>query len=146
MSKIKLIKDFVKNINSDYRIKYGNVFEVDIPEEKIFITFQKHQKEDEMVQQFLEKEFGKRYNSFIIGLLHEIGHIETYEEELDDDRDMVYGLLKVAYEEGESSVEEFNDMYFRIPAEYNATYWGVQYYETHKKECEELIKKLNIDF
>ena len=38
MSKMKYIRDFIKNINPDYRVRYGNVFEVDIPEEKIFIT------------------------------------------------------------------------------------------------------------
>ena len=48
-----------------------------------------------MVQKFLEKEYGKRYNSFIIGLLHEVGHIETFEEDLDEERDFVYSLLKI---------------------------------------------------
>ena len=50
MSKMKYIRDFIKNINPDYRVRYGNVFEVDIPEEKIFITLNKHKEEDEMVQ------------------------------------------------------------------------------------------------
>ena len=146
MSKIKYIREFVKNINPDYKVKYGSVFEVDIPEERIFITLNKHQEEDEMVQKFLEKEFGKRYNSVIIGFLHEVGHIETYEEELDEERDFSYELLKMRFNEGGASVEEYNNLYFRIPAEYNATAWAVDYYEAHQKECEELIKKLNIDF
>lgn len=146
MSKMKYIRDFIKNINSDYRVKYGNVFEVDIPEEKIFITLNKHKEEDEMVQKFLEKEYGKRYNSFIIGLLHEVGHIETFEEDLDEERDLVYGLLKIDFNNGSSDIEKFNNMYFRISAEYNATAWAVNYYETHLQECQELAKELNIDF
>ena len=146
MSKMKYIRKFIKNINSEYRVKYGNVFEVDIPEEKIFITLNKHQEEDEMVQKFLEKEYGKRYNSFIIGLLHEVGHIETFDEELDEERDLAYGLLKIDFNDGNSDVEKFNDMYFRIPAEYNATAWAVKYYETYLQECQELAKELNIDF
>lgn len=88
MSKIKYVKDFVRNINPEYKVKYGNIFEVDIIEEKIFITFNKHQEEDTMVQEFIEKEFGKKYNTFLIGLLHEIGHIETYDEDLDEQRDI----------------------------------------------------------
>lgn len=146
MSKIKYVKDFVKNINSEYRIKYGDIFEVDIPEEKIFITFNKHLKEDEMIQNFLKKEYGKNYNGFIIGLLHEIGHIETFEEELDEEREFIYEILRTEFNEGKSSLEEFNNLYFHIPAEYNATAWGVNYYETHLQECQELMKKLNIDF
>lgn len=146
MSKMKYIRDFIKNINPDYRVKYGNVFEVDIPEEKIFITLNKHKEEDEMVQKFLEKEYRKRYNSFIMGLLHEVGHIETFEEDLDEERDLVYGLLKIDFNSGNSDIEKFNNMYFRIPAEYNATAWAVNYYETHLQECQELAKKLNIDF
>ena len=117
-----------------------------IPEEKIFITLNKHKEEDEMVQKFLEKEYGKRYNSFIIGLLHEVGHIETFEEDLDEERDLVYGLLKIDFNNGNSDIEKFNNMYFRIPAEYNATAWAINYYETHLQECQELAKKLNIDF
>lgn len=146
MSKMKYIRKFIKNINPEYRVKYGNVFEVDIPEEKIFITLNKHQEEDEMVQKFLEREYGKRYNSFIIGLLHEVGHIETFDEELDEERDLAYGLLKINFNDGNSDIEKFNDMYFRIPAEYSATAWAVNYYETHLQECQELAKKLNIDF
>lgn len=146
MSKMKHIRDFIKNINPDYRVRYGNVFEVDIHEEKIFITLNKHKEEDEMVQKFLEKEHGKRYNSFIIGLLHEVGHIETFEEDLDEERDFVYGLLKIDFNNGNSDIEKFNNMYFRIPAEYNATAWAVNYYETHLQECQELARKLNIDF
>ena len=146
MSKMKYIRDFIKNINPDYRVRYGNVFEVDIPEEKIFITLNKHKEEDEMVQKFLEKEYGKRYNSFIIGLLHEVGHIETFEEDLDEERDFVYSLLKIDFNNGNSDIEKFNNMYFCIPAEYNATAWAVNYYETHLQECQELARKLNIDF
>ena len=146
MSKMKYIRDFIKNINPDYRVRYGNVFEVDIPEEKIFITLNKHKEEDEMVQKFLEKEYGKRYNSFIIGLLHEVGHIETFEEDLDEERDFVYSLLKIDFNNGRSDIEKFNNMYFRIHAEYNATDWDVNYYETHLQECQELARKLNIDF
>ena len=55
MSKIKYVKDFVRNINPEYKVKYGNIFEVDIIEEKIFITFNKHQEEDTMVLAFIEK-------------------------------------------------------------------------------------------
>ena len=146
MSKMKHIRDFIKNINPDYRVRYGNVFEVDIPEEKIFITLNKHKEEDEMVQKFLEKEYGKRYNSFIIGLLHEVGHIETFEEDLDEERDFVYSLLKIDFNNGSSDIEKFNNMYFRIPAEDNATACAVNYYETHLQEGQELARKLNIDF
>ena len=142
MSKIKYVKDFVRNINPEYKVKYGNIFEVDIIEEKIFITFNKHQEEDAMVQEFIEKEFGKKYNTFLIGLLHEIGHIETYDEDLDEQRDITYGLLKMAFNNGEADIKEYNNSYFYIPAEYNATRWAVEYYENHIQECETLIQNL----
>ena len=40
-------------------------------------------------------------------------------------------------------IEEYNDMYFHIPAEFEATAWGVQYYLKNKEKCDKLVRILN---
>ena len=117
---------------------------MDIPEEHIYITFDHDKELDKMYDDFLYEQFGKRYNVFLMSLLHEVGHIMTYEDELEEGRDIIYGLLKLNYEEGKSDVAEYNHEYFLIPMEFEATSWGVWYYENHKEQCDELIKKLGV--
>ena len=79
-----------------------------------------------------------------MSLLHEIGHIMTYDDDLDDTRDILYGVLKLNYKEGKSDITEYNNMYFKIPMEYDATYWGVQYYRNNKEKCDKLIRMLGV--
>lgn len=144
MNREDLVRDFVKSIDEDFEISFEDTFEVDIFDEHIFATFNKDEKLDKMFLNFLQKEFGVQINMFMISLLHEIGHIMTYDDELDDDRTLTYGVLKCLYEEGKSSVEKYNDMYFRISAEYEATAWGVQYYLENKEKCDKLIEKVGV--
>lgn len=144
MNREDLVRDFVKSIDEDFEISFEDTFEVDIFDEHIFATFDKDEELDKMFLDFLQKEFGVQINMFMISLLHEIGHIMTYDDELDDDRTLTYGVLKCLYEEGKSSVEKYNDMYFRIPAEYEATAWGVQYYLENKEKCDKLIERVGV--
>ena len=67
----------------------------------------------------------------------------TYDDDMNDDRSVVYGLLKVQFDEGKANIEEYNDMYFHIPAEFEATAWGVQYYLENKEKCDKLVRILN---
>ena len=50
----------------------------------------------------------------------------------------------MVFDEGKSDVAEYNHHYFLIPMEFEATAWGVEYYESHKEECDELIRKLGV--
>lgn len=144
MLKKDLIRKFVKSIDKDFKVSFTDTFEVDIPEEHIYITFDHDKELDKMYDDFLYEQFGKRYNVFLMSLLHEVGHIMTYEDELEEGRDIIYGLLKLNYEEGKSDVAEYNHKYFLIPMEFEATSWGVWYYENHKEQCDKLIRKLGV--
>ena len=74
------------------------------------------------------------------------GNVEEIDffDELEEGRDIIYGLLKLDYEEGKSNVAEYNHKYFLIPMEFEATCWAVDYYENHKEECDKLIKRLGM--
>lgn len=144
--KIDYIKDFVKNIDNDFEVYEGDTFEANVAQEEVYITFSDSKENQETYLKFLKQEFGKDFNPFVISLLHEVGHIKTNDEEMLEDRDLVYGLLKMDFYNGTSSIEEYNNMYFRIPAEYSATEWAVDYYNKNKEKCEKLAKNISIDF
>ena len=138
------LRKFIREIDEDFKLSFGKAFEVDIPEEEIFVTFNKDEEIDKMFLKFLKKEFNIEMDMFLISLLHEVGHIMTYDDDMNDDRSMVYGLLKVQFDEGKANIKEYNDMYFHIPAEFEATAWGDQYYLENKEKCDKLVRILNI--
>ena len=127
------LRKFIREIDEDFKLSFGDAFEVDIPEEEIFATFNKDEEIDKIFLKFLKKEFNIEMDMFLISLLHEVGHIMTYDDDMNDDRSVVYGLLKVQFDEGKANIEEYNDMYFHIPAEFEATDWGVKYYLENKE-------------
>ena len=141
------IQRFVKDINQEYKVSFQEIFEADIYEEEVFIGIRGYAGTDEgqMFVAWFEKEFGFKINTWLIALLHEIGHLETTTEELEDDREERYTLLEVIYEDNKMSIEELNNRYFKIPCEYAATTWAVDYYLNHKNKCENLLKELHFN-
>jgi hypothetical protein len=67
-----------------------------------------------------------------ISALHEVGHIMTWTQELEDERAEMYGLMKVAHTYQLMSTQELNKQYFKIPMELIATKWGREYYVNHR--------------
>ena len=143
----RAIKKFVKMINPDYQVKFENSpFECDIEEEIIYIGDKQFNYEGKMFMNWFTKEFElcKDINWWLISLLHEIGHIETSTEELQDERDLLYGTLKLAFDCGNYTIEEMNNAYFQIPCEYQATWWGASWWLDHKQECQKLVNLLKL--
>lgn len=143
----KIITDFVKKINPDYQVKFTNSpFECEIDDEIIYVGDKQFNYEGKMFMDWFEKEFPlcKDINWWIISLLHEIGHIETSTEELQEERDFLYATLQMAFNCGDYSVEEMNLAYFQIPCEYEATWWGASWWLDHKQECQDLVNFLKL--
>jgi len=138
--KMKLIKEFIKTIDKDIKIRQSKKFECDIYEEKIYITTKKPQ----YFYDWLLSKIDFKPNWFIIAILHEVGHIMTNTEELQDNREMLYGLYSLAYKTKEINEKEINLKYFEIPAEYEATMWGVEFYKNNFKLCEEVAEMLGM--
>lgn len=131
------IYKFIKEVNPDYNIKFQKYdLECDVYEETIYVGESYDKRTDRYFENFvneLNPECSK-VNPFLLSLLHEIGHIETYTEEDEDDKDKVYAILKMQYDEEELSddkLEEYCNMYFRIALEQNATEWGINYALSH---------------
>ena len=141
MDRITLIREFVKTIDEYIEVENDNRFCVDIEEEIIYIPYELNEEEDRIWSQFLKQEFNVDFNPYLMSVLHEIGHIVTYTEDLNEERNVIYFLLQMKYEE--DNFEEFNREYFNIPMEYHATEWAINYYRNHEVECNNIICKLS---
>ena len=64
-----------------------------------------------------------------ISALHEVGHIMTWTQELEDERTKMYNSMKIAHIYQLMSTKELNEQYFEIPMELIATKWGRNYYK-----------------
>ena len=137
---LSIIEKFVHSIDSTIEVDFAHNFCADISEYKIYIEDYAHPEEDGLIQTFVQERFNIKMEPFLIGLLHEIGHLMTYESELNEQRTIMYVLLSLAYEE--DLHEEYSKIYFTIPAELAATTWAVEYYKNHTKQCELFLDEL----
>lgn len=135
-----LIRDFIKSINSDIQVHFSyEDFYCDINKKEVNIPWKERYSAATMVDEFIKNTFGVIVNSFLMGILHEVGHIQTYDKEEIEERDTIYGMLQMMYDGDAAS---FNEIYFSIPAEFKATEWGVNYYLSNKNACDNLIQSI----
>ena len=137
MTAWSIITQFVHKIDSSIQIDFDDDFCADVVNKIIYIESKEHLREDELIQNFVQNNFNISMDPFLIGILHEIGHIMTYNEQKDDEKSILYALLTINYDEKE--YEEYSKMYFSIPAEYEATKWAVNYYINHKDICDNFL-------
>ena len=130
------ITNFIHSIIPDVKVTYDDdEFYVYIDERIINVGINPDPEGDELIQQFVFDKFGVAMEPFLIGILHEIGHIMTYTEELLEEGDLLYHMIQLNYTP--TQFKEYSYMYFSIPSEFAATEWAVNYYVTHQEECDE---------
>ena len=138
-----LIKEFVQSIDPEIKVHMsGDEFYCIISEKLINVPFVSDSGGDRLFYDFVVDRFGESINPYIMGILHEIFHIITYDENLDRDRDILYYMLQLDLKE--ERYEEFTRMYFSIPSEFAATEGAVNYYLSHKEQCDNLMKEIEL--
>lgn len=140
MTALSIIEKFIHSIDSTIEVDFNHNFCADISEYKIYIEDYEHPKEDELIQNFIQERFGIIIDPFLIGVLHEVGHLMTYEVELNEQRTIMYALLAYTYDE--TQYEQYSKAYFEIPAELAATTWAVEYYKNNTEHCEQFLNEL----
>ena len=139
----QLVKDFVHSIDTEIKVHMsGDEFYCIISKKIINIPFVSDPEGDRLFHDFILDKFGESINPYIMGVLHEVFHIITYDENLDKDRDILYYMLQLDFKE--ERYEEFTRMYFSIPAEFTATTWAVNYYLSHKEQCDNLMREIEL--
>ena len=138
-----LIKEFVQSIDPEIKVHMsGDEFYCIISEKLINVPFVSDSEGDRLFDEFVMDRFGKSINPYLMGILHEVGHIKTFDSNLDKDRDILYFMLQLDYTN--ERYEEFTRMYFSIPSEFAATEWAVNYYLSHKEQCDNLMKEIEL--
>ena len=138
-----LIKEFVQSIDPEIKVHMsGDEFYCIISEKLINVPFVSDSEGDRLFDEFVMDRFGKSINPYLMGILHEVFHIITYDENLDRDRDILYYMLQLDFKE--ERYEEFTRMYFSIPSEFAATEGAVNYYLSHKEQCDNLMKEIEL--
>ena len=135
------VTQFIQSIIPDVEVEFeDDEFCVNIEERVINIGINPDPEGDRLIQEFVFNKFGVPMDSFLIGVLHEIGHIMTYDEEINSEGDMLYYLLRMNYDD--MKYEDYSIMYFNIPSEYRATEWAVNYYLSHRDKCDKFCDEL----
>ena len=140
-AEMDLIQDFVKDIDEDFEIVKGYAFECCLDTKEIFLGSKRFTKYDKYFMDWLKTlpEYVP-INSFIISLLHEIGHFKTYNQVIYDNSKLLQHLYYLQAEDGSITEVEHQNKYFELPNEKNSTLWGLEYYKSHKTKCDRLAE------
>lgn len=140
----RTIEDFVWSIDDFIDVDFNtSEFCVDIENECVFIPLNPREEESKMFMDFIGEEYGEYdMDADVLGILHEIGHIFTYDESLARARKIKVLRLRLDFDAAVADLKAYNFAYFRIPAEINATDWAVDYYNMNREKCEKLAAAL----
>ena len=139
----QLVKAFVNLIDPEVKVHMsGDEFYCIIDEKLVNVPFASNPEGDRLIYEFVLDRFGVAINPYLIGILHECGHIVTFDKNLDKDRDILYYMLQLDFKE--ERYEEYTRMYFSIPSEFAATEWAVNYYLSHKELCDNFLKEIEL--
>ena len=100
--------------------------------------------QDEFLNDFIYDRFGyKVKNSFIISLLHEIGHHKNNDDVEGDVYDFCLSekdriSTELAYAKNKKERRKLNYQYFNLPDEIMATAWAVNYAKKHPKKVKKM--------
>ena len=144
MKKIKILNDFIKTINKNYRVfKDKGEFTSDWEEGKVWVCFTPNEEDDKLFMDYIKNKYKIEIDTFLMSFLHEIGHLETETGLLSDTRAIELFTLELLFDNSEITKEEYFKRYFEIECETFATEWGVNYYLTHQEQCQALVKLLS---
>lgn len=135
---MEAITNFIHSIIPDVEVIYeDDEFCVNVEERVLNVGINPDPEGDELIQDFVFEKFGVAMEPFLIGILHEIGHIMTYEESVAAEGSLLYMMIQMNY--NPRRFKEYSYMYFSIPSELAATTWAVNYYVAHQEKCDEFV-------
>ena len=146
---LKTIREFVKSINNEITLRISPVGEwhCRLMEYKLFLGNKKKPIQEDIIwnKWYREQEFYiGEVNTRVISLLHEIGHYQTFNVEEWELRNKQVNEYIDQYYDYKIELEELNFKYWNTTNEYKATQWAIEYYKTHKAQCEKLAKQLKL--
>lgn len=125
------LRKYIKSIDKNIKVRLGRAFECDTERKIVWLASKDCGQDGAMFKAWYEKYFNETLTDkdlLYISILHEVGHIMTWTQELDDERAEMYSVLQIAQACQLMSIQELNEQYFEIPMELIATKWGRAYY------------------
>lgn len=132
------ITSFIHSIIPDVRVIFeDNEYYVNVEGRVINVGINPDPEGDRLIHEFVLEKFGVSMHPALIGILHEIGHIMTFNPDVYAEGEALYFLLSLSYDS--MAHEEYSRIYFSIPNEFAATEWAVNYYLSHKEKCDNFM-------
>ena len=132
--------EFVKGIDPSIELAFSDHFCADVDDKVVYVGMEDSPEAQALMHQFVKDEFGVEMDDTLLAFLHEIGHIMTVDDEELRERGILDTVLQLNWIDSDADIEEdfnkYNNLYFRLPGEYQATEWAVNYYKTHKERCD----------
>ena len=137
------VKQMVKQIDKTIKVKFGKCLQCEPTENTIYVNNKTDIIDIVTFRDYVKELNSKcKFNTLLLGILHEIGHIYTYEEQNEEDYNRDTKLLSLLFKEKKLSAKQLNEFYVRLPLEANATKWAIDFAMQNKKFCKYYQNKI----
>ena len=137
------VKQMVKQIDKTIKVKFGKCLECEPTENTIYVNNRTDIIDIVTFRDYVKELNSKcKFNTLLLGILHEIGHIYTYEEQNEEEYTRDTELLSLLFKEKKLSAKQLNEFYVRLPLEANATKWAIDFAMQNKKFCKYYQNKI----
>lgn len=139
------IRNFTASIDADFEVFKSRAYAADVIEEQIFLGNKRYTWTDKLFMDYWQNEIADfRPNWLVLSILHEIGHLMTTTEKLENNREKLDKIYTFMYEQNAITEKEYFNAYFGIPAEKFATEWAIDFYRQNQILCNNLAKELGV--
>lgn len=137
------VKQMVKQIDKSIKVKFGKCLQCEPTENTIYVNNKTDIIDIVTFRDYVKELNSKcKFNTLLLGILHEIGHIYTYEEQNEEEYTRDTELLSLLFKEKKLSAKQLNEFYVRLPLESNATKWAIDFAMQNKKFCKYYQNKI----
>ena len=137
------VKQMVKQIDKSIKVKFGKCLQCEPIENTIYVNNKTDIIDIVTFRDYVKELNSKcKFNTLLLGILHEIGHIYTYEEQNEEEYTRDTELLSLLFKEKKLSAKQLNEFYVRLPLEANATKWAIDFAMQNKKFCKYYQNKI----
>lgn len=137
------VKQMVKQIDKTIKVKFGKCLQCEPTENTIYVNNKTDIIDIVTFRDYVKELNSKcKFNTLLLGILHEVGHIYTYEEQNEEEYRRDTKLLSLLFKEKKLSAKQLNEFYVRLPLEANATKWAIDFAMQNKKFCKYYQNKI----
>lgn len=141
--KYLIARKLIKSIDKSIKVKMGRALECEPVGKVVYLAFKTDKIDKETFADYVNELNDKcKFNTLLLGILHEVGHIFTYDENDEDEYTRDTELLSLLYKEKKLSARQLNEFYVRLPLERKATEWAIEFAMLNKKLCKYYQRKL----